>query len=75
MRCRVALVRGQYSQVVDPDTADVMYEVLQRNAPVIEIPESHHHLLLDQPIAFVVCLRALLADWQHSVPHRTHERP
>jgi pimeloyl-ACP methyl ester carboxylesterase len=70
VRCRVALVRGEYSQVVDPDTAELMYEILHRNAPLIEIPQAYHHLLLDQPLAFVVCLRTLLADWQHSVPRR-----
>jgi hypothetical protein len=27
-----------------------------------------HHLLLDQPLAFVAAVRALPADWEHSVP-------
>jgi hypothetical protein len=26
--------------------------------------------MLDQPIALVTGLRALLADWEHSTPHR-----
>ena len=32
-------------------------------APMIAVPEAHHHLFLDQPLAFVVALRALLAGW------------
>jgi len=69
--CRVALVRGELSQVNPPETADYMYELLHRRAPVISIPQARHHLMLDQPLAFVTAVRALLGDWDHSVPrHR-----
>lgn len=70
VKCRVALFRGQYSVTVPEDIADYMYELMDRNSPVVTIPEAHHHLLLDQPLAFVAALRTLLADWDHSVPHR-----
>ncbi len=70
VRCRVALIRGELSVVVPPDTADYMYELMGRAAPVVSIPEAYHHLTLDQPLAFVAALRTLLADWQHSIPHR-----
>ncbi len=69
-RCRVALFRGELSSVVPPETGEYMYELLERNAPLVEIPEAHHHLFLDQPLAFVAALRALLADWEHSTPLR-----
>ena len=39
-------------------------------APVVEIPEAQHHVMLDQPLALVASLRALLADWDHSVATR-----
>ncbi len=68
--CRVALIRGDLSVVVPPDTADYMYDLMGRSAPVISIPEAHHHLILDQPLAFVSALRTLLADWEHSIPRR-----
>ena len=55
-----------------PDIADYMYEVLGRLAPVVSIPEAHHHLQVDQPLAFVAALRTLLADWNHSFPFRIH---
>ncbi len=69
--CRIALLRGELSVVVPPDTADYMYELMGRKAPVISIPEAHHHLILDQPLAFVAALRTLLGDWQHSIPRQT----
>lgn len=68
--CRVALFRGEHSVTVPQDTAAYMYELMGRNAPVVTIPEAHHHLLLDQPLAFVAALRTLLADWAHSIPRR-----
>lgn len=70
VRCRVALMRGEFSAVVLPETGEYMYELLNRNAPLVEIPQAHHHLILDQPLAFIAALRALLADWEHSIPQR-----
>jgi pimeloyl-ACP methyl ester carboxylesterase len=67
--CRVALFRAQYG-LVTPDIGEYMYELLDRNAPVIEIPSSYHHIPLDQPLSLVTGLRTLLADWEHSVPRR-----
>jgi len=74
VRCRVAVVRGEHSVVVPEDTAEYMYELMGRLSPVVTIPEAHHHLLLDQPLSFVSALRALLADWEHSVPVRESVR-
>ncbi len=70
IRCRVALITGELSVVVPPDTTEYMYELMGRVAPVVAIPEAHHHLMLDQPLAFVAALRTLLADWEHSVGFR-----
>jgi pimeloyl-ACP methyl ester carboxylesterase len=68
VRCRVALLRGEHSYVVPPETGEYMYQLLHRNAPLVEIPDAHHHLIIDQPLAFIAALRALLADWEHSLP-------
>ncbi len=67
VRCRVALFRAE-NGLVTPDIGDYMYELLGRNAPVIEIPEAYHHIMLDQPLLLVTGLRTLLADWDHSTP-------
>lgn len=68
--CRVAILRGELSNLVPPETGQYMYDLLDRNAPVIEIPQAHHHLILDQPLAFIAALRAVLADWEHSLPRK-----
>jgi pimeloyl-ACP methyl ester carboxylesterase len=69
-RCRVALLRGEFSKVVPFETGEYMYEQLDRTAPVVEIADAYHHLTLDQPLAFVAATRALLADWEHSIPRK-----
>jgi pimeloyl-ACP methyl ester carboxylesterase len=73
VRCRVALFRAEFG-LVTPDIGDYMYELLDRNAPVIEVPDAYHHLMLDQPLALVTGLRAILADWEHSVPRKAPRR-
>ena len=47
-----------------------MFELLGKAVPVSGVPEAQHHVMLDQPLAFVAALRALLADWNHSRPNR-----
>jgi pimeloyl-ACP methyl ester carboxylesterase len=69
-RCRVAMLYGELSALVTPDVQEYMDELIGHRAPIIEIPQAHHHVLLDQPLALVAALRAILADWEHSVPRR-----
>jgi hypothetical protein len=47
-----------------------MYESLGRVAPVIELPQSGHHAMIDQPLLLLTAIRTLLADWEHSEPRR-----
>lgn len=73
VRCRVALFRAEHG-LVTPEIGEFMYDTLGRVAPVIEVPEAGHHLMLDQPLLVVTGLRTLLADWQHSIPVRAGRR-
>lgn len=74
VRCRVAVFHGQLSELVTPDVNDYMNELLGRTAPFVEIPQAYHHLILDQPLAFLAALRAIMADWEHTVPRHLVER-
>ena len=65
--CRVALFRAEHG-LVTADIGEYMFELMHRNAPVVEIPEAYHHIMLDQPLSLVAALRTLLADWEHSLP-------
>jgi pimeloyl-ACP methyl ester carboxylesterase len=65
---RIAIFKGQHSDLVTADVQDYMDELLGRSSPIVEIPAAYHHVPLDQPLALVAALRAILADWEHSVP-------
>jgi pimeloyl-ACP methyl ester carboxylesterase len=67
--CRVALFRAEHG-LVTPQQGEVIYDRLGRIAPLIEIPVAGHHIMLDEPVALATALRTLLADWDHSIPHR-----
>ena len=67
VRSRVALFRAEHG-LVTPEIGEYMYDCLGRVAPVVEIPEAGHHLMLDQPLLLLTALRTLLADWEHSSP-------
>jgi pimeloyl-ACP methyl ester carboxylesterase len=69
-RCRIAIFRGENSILMPPEIGEYMFNLLGRAAPVVEIPQAKHHVMLDQPLALVAALRALLADWNHSIPTR-----
>jgi pimeloyl-ACP methyl ester carboxylesterase len=72
--CRLAIMRGERSLIFPKEIGDYMFELLGKNVPVIEIPEAQHHIMLDQPLAFIAALRALLGDWNHSQPNRVKKR-
>ena len=63
MNCKRALIYGADSALVDRRIAAHMAGIMGPSAPVVEIPQAHHHLLLDQPFAFVTALDALLSTW------------
>ncbi len=67
--CRVAICNGALSAIVDQNVRDYMAELLEGSpagaagVPFVEVPEAHHHLMLDQPLATVTAIRAVLATW------------
>ncbi len=61
---RKAIVYGQDSLLFDDDSADYIRECGARDIPIIGIPGARHHLMLDEPIAFVSVLRTILAQWE-----------
>ena len=69
VQCRVALLRSEHGLITE-DIGASMFEALGRVAPVIELPEAGHHPMLDVPLVLLTALRSLLADWDHSEPHR-----
>ena len=55
---------GDKSRIIDRRKAGEP-GFLDGRVPEIEIPDSHHHVMIDQPLALVAALRTLLASWPH----------
>jgi pimeloyl-ACP methyl ester carboxylesterase len=62
-RAPLALIRGAKSQLFHPEDAAWLLSLIAPDSPYVEIPEAEHHVMIDQPLAFVAALRALLAAW------------
>ncbi len=62
-RCPMALIRGADSKLFKADDADYLMSFLKAGSPHVAIPEAEHHVMIDQPLAFVSALRALIAAW------------
>jgi len=66
MACPVAFFRGAKTSLVTEDIWAFMRAAFP-DAPMASIPEAQHHLILDQPLAVVAALDALLeSGWDES---------
>ena len=63
--CDVALVRGERGMATKDITEETRAK-LGGDVPVILIPDSGHHIMLDQPIAMIAVLQTLLSQWRTS---------
>lgn len=63
MACPKALIYGVDSVMATDDALDYTRECFKSEDHFIGMPAAGHHLMLDQPIAFVTCLRAILSGW------------
>lgn len=59
----LAMIWGERSKLVDQEALDYMFTLLPGEMPKIVIPDADHHVMIDQPLAFVAALRGLLAGW------------
>lgn len=60
---RQAIIYGENSKLFDGDSAAYLRELGGTHIPMIAVPHAEHHLMLDQPLAFVAALRSVLALW------------
>lgn len=64
MKCPSALIVAENSGIVSAVTADYMSDLMGPESPMIKIKNSHHHIMLDQPLSFIEAVNDLLADWR-----------
>jgi pimeloyl-ACP methyl ester carboxylesterase len=61
--CPAALMWGERSNLMHAETLDYMVEQMPKAVLRLSIPDADHHVMIDQPLAFVAGLRGLLAGW------------
>jgi pimeloyl-ACP methyl ester carboxylesterase len=62
--CPIAMIWGDRSALVDDEILAYMQGLLPPGSPQLAIPDADHHVMIDQPLAFVGALRGLLAGWR-----------
>ena len=62
-RCPLAIVRGVHSRSVIDEIWREQHAAAPPGTPFVEVPDAHHHLMIDQPLALVAALRALLQSF------------
>lgn len=58
---RVDIVVGELSVVLSAECAQRVVKILRHGRGPVIMPQAHHHIMLDQPLALIGVLRALLA--------------
>lgn len=64
MRCPAALMWGALTARFDDSVRRLCREKFTGILPMTEIPNSRHHVMLDEPLALVTALRTQLANWR-----------
>ena len=62
--CPAALMWGERSALMHDETLDYMLEQMPDAVLRLAIPDADHHVMVDQPLAFVAGLRGVLAGWR-----------
>ena len=61
--CPTAIVWGERSMLMPPERVAEIRAQMPPGTPAIGIPDAAHHVMIDQPLAFVSALRGLFAGW------------
>jgi pimeloyl-ACP methyl ester carboxylesterase len=62
LRCPLWMMRGEHSEVITRAGRDWLSDKLPAHTRWMEVPDSGHQIMLDQPLAFVAALRAIVAS-------------
>jgi pimeloyl-ACP methyl ester carboxylesterase len=59
------LLRAEFG-IVSQEVVDGLHEAVGNKIPVIELPQSGHHPMLDQPLVLVAAISTALGLWEGS---------
>jgi pimeloyl-ACP methyl ester carboxylesterase len=64
LKCRSSIMWGNRSRLYSKATLAHLHEIAPAKTAFVEIPDAQHHVMVDQPIALVAAVRALMATWE-----------
>ncbi len=62
--CRLCVMRGEHSVLMQDKIWDYMRD-LRDDMTMVSITDAQHHVMLDQPLAFVEAVREQLVAWEY----------
>jgi pimeloyl-ACP methyl ester carboxylesterase len=65
-QCPIGIIYGQNSRILTAESATILKDLVGEDL-IQCVPDSHHHVFLDQPLAFIDTLRNLLPKLQTSL--------
>ncbi len=63
LACRSALILGEHSTDDGALSGPYMAEITRGILPAFTLPGTHHHFMLDEPIATVAAIKGILLAW------------
>ncbi len=60
--CPMAVIYGERSALMDEEALTHLHDIMPEGTPFVAIPDSGHHVMVDQPLALVAAMRALLVS-------------
>lgn len=60
----LAYIGGALSHFMEPSIIDHIEGLRGGRTRIISIPEAHHHIMLDQPLALIAALRVQFESWR-----------
>jgi len=65
LQCPTVLLRAEFG-IVSQEVVDGLHEAVGNKIPVIELPQSGHHPMLDQPLVLVAAISTAIGLWESS---------
>ena len=63
MACRSAVILGEQSDDEGAYFADHMSDITGGHLPIFKVPNTHHHLMFDEPLAVSSSIKGLVLAW------------
>ncbi|MBV1907150.1 MAG: alpha/beta hydrolase [Pseudomonadales bacterium] len=68
LKCPCAFIMGEHSSDYSLDSLNYTRELTSGRMAMFDIPQTHHHLMFDEPVALITALKNTLLTWETTSP-------